>query len=76
MQIHSALTRGDRGLPKTGGLTKLLAKKYGYIHKKNTKHLNIKNIIEWMKFEFKKRGVWPNANDKEVLAMSIFFVFL
>jgi len=24
MQIHSALTRGDRGLPKTGGLTKLL----------------------------------------------------
>ena len=22
-----------------------------------------------MKLEFKKRGVWPNANDKEVLAM-------
>ena len=69
MQIHSALTRGDRGLSKTGGLTKLLAKEYGYIHKKNTKDLNVKNIINWMKLEFKKRGVWPNANDKEVLAM-------
>lgn len=69
-RIHIALYRGLRTLPRSRGLSRLLARERGARFRLNAPRLSARKILRLAEDHFQRTGKWPQDNSGPVLAHS------
>jgi hypothetical protein len=65
--INTALEQGQRGLPGSSSLARLLAKHRGVRNRKGQPPLTEEQILTWADLHFQRTGRWPTARSGPIL---------
>jgi hypothetical protein len=68
--IDIALRKGNRGLPASLSLYRLLRTHVGYIRSNGRTILTIEQVLAWMQAHHRRKGRWPQIKSGEVQDVS------